>query len=83
MRYVKLDLCIANVAGVEDPYNESAWTKAKALKLDADIAAVLESPSNPAAGRIALANAYRRGMFTRADLMQARGVLANWIERLR
>ena len=83
MRYVKLDLCIANVAGVENPYNESAWTKAKALKLDADIAAVLEAPSNAAPGRIALANAYQRGMFTRADLMHARGVLANWIERLR
>ena len=38
----QLDLCIANVAGVVDPYDDSAWTEAKALKLDADIAAALE-----------------------------------------
>ena len=79
----KLDLCIANVAGVEDPYNDSAWTTAKALKLDADIAAVLESPEKPAPDRTTLANAYARGMFTRDDLINARVVLALWVESLR
>lgn len=87
MRYptliAELDLCIANIAGVEDPYNDAAWTTAKALKLDADIAAVLESPRKPGPTRTALANAYERGMFTRDDLINARVVLALWIESLR
>lgn len=82
MSFKKLDLCIANVAGVVDPYNEAGWTKAKALKLDADIAAVLESPRRSSPERTALRNAYERGMFTRGDLLNARRVLANWLASL-
>ena len=78
----QLDLCIANVAGVVDPYNDSAWTEAKALKLDADIAAALESPSTFATDRTPLGNAYERGMFTRDDLLNARRALAKWLASL-
>ena len=72
----QLDLCIANVAGVVDPYDDSAWTEAKALKLDADIAAALESPRRSSPDRAPLGNAYERGMFTRDDLLNARRALA-------
>ncbi len=78
----QLDLCIANVAGVEDPYDNAGWTRAKALKLESDIAAVLESPHRSSPDRTALGNAYERGMFTRDDLVNARRVLANWLASL-
>ncbi len=78
----QLDLCIANVAGVEDPYDDSAWTEAKARKLDADIAAALESPRRSSPDRPPLGNAYERGMFTRDDLLNARRALANWLASL-
>jgi serine/threonine-protein kinase RsbW len=75
----QLDLCIANVAGVVDPYTDAAWTEAKALKLDADIAAALDSPRRFATDRTPLGNAYERGMFTRDDLLDARRALAKWL----
>lgn len=78
----QLDLCIANVAGVVDPYNDAAWTKATALKLDADIAAALESPRRSSPDRTPLGNAYQRGMFTRNELLDARRALANWLASL-